>query len=285
MVTFKETGLPASLAWTMLVSNQTGVLIAHTSNTEYDNFSLLNGTYSFNILESNFYVSVPGNGTFSVNGGPVSLSVQYEIFTYQVTFSETGLPTGNTWNITLTSQYGTANYSSTTSDSASFKVVNGTYSYKIVSLNKSVEPLPMTGTLIVDGATVNVPINFSQVLYTAQVQEVGLAKNVSWSIEINNITYTSKNTSINVTLVNGTYDFRILNVTSGYTYSPANGKLIIKGSNISTRISYSLIVTIIHPQNTTKANYNTFIVLGTLIGIGVIGLGVIVALYYQRKKS
>ncbi len=285
IVTFKETGLPSGVAWTMQIFNQTGVLTAYTSANTYNNVSLLNGSYSFNMLETDFYVSIPGNGTFSVSGAPLSLSVQYEIFTYQVTFSETGLPNGNTWNITLTSQYGTANNTSTTSDSASFKVVNGTYSYKIVSLNKSVKPSPMTGTLNVEGATVNIPINFSQVLYTAQVQEVGLNKNVSWSIEINNVIYTSKNTSINVTLVNGTYDFSVLNVTSGYTFSPENGKLIIKGANISTRISYSLIVTIIHPQNTTKANYNTFIVLGTLIGIGVIGLGVIVALYYQRKKS
>ena len=285
LLSFKETGLPAGVAWTMQIFNQTGVLTAYTSATTYNNVSLINGSYSFNMLETDFYVSIPGNGTFSVNGGPLSLSVKYEIFTYPVTFSETGLPSGNTWNITLTSQYGTTNYTSTTSDSASFNVVNGTYSYKILSLNKSVEPSPMTGTLNVNGTTVNIPISFSPVLYTAQVQEVGLAKNVSWSIEINSITYSSKNALINVTLANGTYDFTVLNVTSGYTFSPENGKLIINGANISTKISYSLIVTIIHPQNTTKTNYNTFIVLGTLIGIGVIGLGVIVALYYQRKKS
>lgn len=284
-VDFQEDGLPVGTAWTVQIINQTGILTAYTTTSTYNNVSLLNGSYSFNMLETDFYVSIPGNGTFSVNGGPINLSVLYKIFTYQVTFSESGLPQGNTWNITLTSQYLTKNYTSTTANSASFNVVNGTYSFHIVSLNKSVEPSPMTGTLNVEGVNLTVPIQFSRVLYTVQIQEVGLSKNVSWSVEINNVTYSSKNTSINVSLTNGTYDFSVLNVTSGYTFSPASGKLNVKGANITTRISYSPIVTVIRPPPVTHTNYNSFIVVGTLIGIGVIGLGVIVALYYQRKKS
>ncbi|MEM0133762.1 MAG: hypothetical protein QXU18_00830 [Thermoplasmatales archaeon] len=283
-VSIKENGLPSGLAWTAQIINETGVLTAYTSVDAYSNISLLNGSYSFNMLATNFYVSIPGSGAFTVNGTSLTLSLEYKLFTYYVNFTASDLPPGDSWNISLTSQYGITNYSLSTTSLVSFKVVNGTYSFKVMSQNKSVAPSPISGTLNVSGAAVSVPILFSPVVYTAQLKESGLAKGVTWSIVINGVTYTSKNASINVTLLNGTYDFTVLNVTSGYTFSPTNGKLIIKGANISTIISYSLIVTIYH-ENTTKTNYNTFIVLGTLVGIGVIGLGVIMALYYQRKKS
>ena len=284
-VSFKETGLPLNLAWTVLVSNQTGGTVANTSSSDYNNLSLLNGSYSFSVLETDFYVSIPGNGTFSVNGGTVVLSVQYKIFKYSVNFIETGLPAGDIWNITLTSQAGTFNTTSTTGGTASFLVVNGTYTFIVVSADKNVAPSPMTGTVIVSGAPENVSVTFSPVLFTAQIDESGLAKGVAWSISLDNVTYSSNGTSINVTLANGTYDFTVLNVTAGYTYSPASGKIILKGSNITTTITYTVIVTIHISKPPTKTNYNTYIVLGTLVGIGVIGLGVIMALYYQRKKS
>ncbi|MCL4452395.1 MAG: hypothetical protein M1327_07230 [Candidatus Thermoplasmatota archaeon] len=284
-VSFKEAGLPLDLAWTVLVSNQTGVIVANTSSTQYNNLSLLNGSYSFSVLETDYYVSIPGNGSFSVNGGVVALSVQYKIFKYSVNFVETGLPAGDIWNITLTSQTGTFNTTSTTGSTASFSVVNGTYTFIVVSADKNVAPSPMTGTVIVSGTAENISVTFSPVLFTAQIDESGLAKDTGWSISINNVTYSTKNTSINVTLVNGTYDFTVLNVTAGYTYSPASGKVIVKGSNITTTITYTVIVTIITSKPPPKTNYNTYIVLGTLVGIGVIGLGVIMALYYQRKKS
>jgi len=285
-VSFQESGLPAGVAWTMQILNQTGALTAYTSTSTYNNVSLLNGSYSYNMLEANFYVSIPGNGTFNVNGENQLFSIQYKIFTYTVDFTETGLPAGNTWNISLISDLGTANYSTTTSSSVSFTVVNGTYSFKIESLNKSVAPTPITGTVTVSGSAVNVPVSFNQVLYTASIQESGLPKNTTWEVEINNVTYTSKDNSINVSLINGTYDFTVLNKTSGYTFAPTNGKIIIKGSNITTTITFSPVVTVYHPQPPPpKANYNTFIVLGTLIGIGVVGLGVITVLYFQRKKT
>ena len=105
-------------------------------------------------------------------------------------------------------------------------------------------------------------------------------------IELDDVTYSSnKSTNINITLTNGTYSYKVLNVT-GYTVSPQIGKIVVNGANVTTSTTFALKVTVIPPPPpSTTPKYNTFIVIGTLVGIGVIGLAVITVLYYQRKKA
>ena len=285
-LSFKQTGaLPSGTPFTVLLENITGVQASYSTTTSYNNVSLVNGTYSFTLLESDFYVAIPSTGTVSIDGSNVSIDVAYEIFKYTVTFTENGLPSGNTWNVTLLSSLGQTFSLNTTTSSLSFDLVNGTYSFQIISDNKTFSPNPISGSIVVNGEPQNIAVQFSKVLYDLDFSEKGLPKNTTWQVSINNVTYSSnKSSSINITLTNGTYSYEVLNVT-GYTVSPQIGKIVVNGANLTTSTTFALKVTVIHshpPPVTPK--YNTFIVIGTLVGIGVIGLAVITVIYYQRKR-
>ena len=286
-LSFKQTGaLPAGIPFTVLIGNITGALAAYSTTTSYNNMSLVNGTYSFTLLESDFYVAIPGTGTVSINGTNVTINVAYEIFKYTVTFTENGLPSGNIWNVTLTSSTGQTYSSSTSSSSISFDLVNGTYSFQVRSNNKTLSPNPISGSITVSGQPQNIVVQFTKVLYDLQFSEKGLPKNTTWEVSIDNVTYSSnKSPNINITLTNGTYNYKVFNVT-GYTVSPQIGKIVVNGANVTTSTTFALKVTVIRaPKPPTSPKYDTFIVIGTLVGIGVIGLAVITVLYYQRKKA
>ncbi len=286
-LSFKQTGaLPSGIPFTVLLQNITGALSAYSTTTSYNNVSLVNGSYSFTLLESDFYVAIPGTGIVSIDGSNVTINVAYEIFKYTVTFTESGLPSGSTWNVTLLSSTGQTFSSNTSSSSTSFDLVNGTYSFQVRSGNKTFSPSPIIGSITVSGQPQNIVVQFSKVLYDLQFSEKGLPKNTTWQVSINNVTYSSNRSSnINITLTNGTYRYKVLNVT-GYTVSPQIGKIVVSGLNVSTSTTFALNVTVIPPPPPhTTPKYNTFIVIGTLVGVGVIGLAVITVLYYQRKKS
>ena len=196
-----------------------------------------------------------------------------------------GLPSGNTWNVTLLSSLGQTFSLNTTTSSVSFDLVNGTYSFQIISHNKTFSPNPISGSIVVKGGPQNIAVQFSKVLYDLDFSEKGLPKNTTWQVSINNVTYSSnKSSSINITLTNGTYSYEVLNVT-GYTVSPQIGKIVVNGANVTSSTTFALKVTVIPPPPPhVTPKYNTFIVIGTLVGISVIGLAVITVIYYQRKR-
>jgi len=109
---------------------------------------------------SNGYIYVANyfSGTLSI----ISTSPQV-IKKYTVTFTESGLPSGTSWSVTLN-----GNTESSTTNTITFSVPNGTYSYTIGSVS-GYTVSPSSGNITVNGVSVNQAITFTTVttsLYT-----------------------------------------------------------------------------------------------------------------------
>jgi hypothetical protein len=150
-VTFSETGLPAGISWTVTFNGQT-----LSSTTSTIAFSEHNGTYSFSVSASG-YTATPASGSLTVSGVS-SKSITFAALppgSYTVTFTESGLPTGMTWSVTLNSAQ-----ESSTGTSISFTETNGTYSFTVGSVT-GYTASPSSGMVTVSGPTSPQSITFT----------------------------------------------------------------------------------------------------------------------------
>ena len=169
-VTFTESGLPSGTTWYVNLTESNG--------THYDSGSitgssytikLSNGTYSYTIATMDkTYSPSPSSGTFTVNGASLSESVVFSKVTYLVTFTESGLPSGTTWSVTLN---GTTK--SSTADTITFSVPNGTYSYSIGAVS-GYTVSNSNGSVTVSGKNIPVSITFSSTSPPAKQPSSGI---------------------------------------------------------------------------------------------------------------
>ena len=180
-VTFTENGLPAGTTWYV---NITGGA-SYSSTTSTITFSELNGSYSYTVATGNKeYAPTPASGSFTVNGVNVNQAVTFTLFTYTVTFTESGLPSGTIWYVNIT---GGASHSSTTS-TITFSEPNGTYTYTVATGDKEYAPSPATGSFTVNGANVNQAVTFTLFTYGVTFTESGLPANTIWYVNVTNST-------------------------------------------------------------------------------------------------
>lgn len=132
-VTFSETGLGPGVTWYVNSTGSPGFASAAFAVTDAAGQSfglgnLTNGTYAFSVaLSSRSYGTTgPLSGSFTVNGGAVTVTYVYTLVTFQVTFSIAGLPSGSTWSVTLDDVP-----QSSTGTTITFSEPNGTYTYSV----------------------------------------------------------------------------------------------------------------------------------------------------------
>ena len=173
-VTFTETGLPSGTEWSVMLNGAPGSASAPGSIA----FSEPNGTYAYTVENVAGYTASALSGSVTVNGATVSETIPFTpsvvATTYAVTFTETGLPTGTSWSVTLN---GVLQSSSTST--ITFQEPNGTYRYSLGSLNKSYSG--PGGSFTVDGAPVSEVAAFSKVISPGPVT---ISNNgTSWTVE------------------------------------------------------------------------------------------------------
>ena len=152
-VTFTESGLPSGTSWSVTLGGT-----AQQSTAATDVFTEANGSYSYTVSTVSGYTVSPSSGTLTVNGANVNQAVTFTqnvAKKYSVTFTESGLPSGTSWSVTLG---GTSQQSTTTTDV--FEEVNGSYSFTIGSVS-GYSVSPASGTVNVNGAAVNQAIGFT----------------------------------------------------------------------------------------------------------------------------
>ena len=98
-VTFTDPGLPNGDIWYVNITGQPS--LQATSPTTTISTSLSNGTYSFSVATNDKRYAPSYTPSFTVNGGPVSVSVSFTLETYTVSFSETGLLAGDIWYVNI----------------------------------------------------------------------------------------------------------------------------------------------------------------------------------------
>ena len=224
-VTFSETGLPTGTNWSVKVGSQT-----QYSTGSSIAFSEPNGTYSFTVGAAGWTPS-PGSGSFTVAGAPVSRSISFTQTTYSVTFSESGLPAGTTWNVTLNS----VTHSSTTS-SVSFGEPNGSYSFGVAAPGYFASPA--TGTLSVSGGPASQAVSFTQTAFSVTFSETGLPSSTSWSVLLNSVSHSSTSRTVAFTEPNGTYAYSVP-VLSAYSPSPSSGNVTVDGASVQVSVTFA----------------------------------------------
>ncbi len=232
-LSFKESGLPAGTGWSVTTNG-----ISQGSNTSSISTIEPNGTYAYTVGAVSGYTASPSSGSATVNGVSQTVAITFTpstSATYAVTFSESGLPSGTTWSVTLNSQ----TLSSTTS-TITFSEPNGTYSYTVGAVS-GYTASPSSGTVTVNGAPPTVAITFTpstSATYAVTFSESGLPPGTSWSVTLNGQTLSSGTSTILFSEPNGTYSYTV-GAVSGYTVSPSSGSVSVNGASQTVAIAFT----------------------------------------------
>jgi hypothetical protein len=228
LVTVQELGLPNGTSWSATVGGST-----LSSTTPTIQFALPNGTYPYSIASVPNY-SRTATGTLQVTGNPVQHNVPFSLVRYAVTWTETGLPLGTNWSVTV----GGMTVNSTT-DQIVFFLANGSVLWK-ASAGPGFSLTPANGTVVVQGAIQAVSITYVAPPETYEITftESGLPPNSDWSVSIGSVThYSMGSASIAFQETNGTFNFTVQPIL-GYTASEATGSVILDGTASSVSIRF-----------------------------------------------
>ena len=257
-IIFTESGLPSGVAWYVNVSGQPSS--GPQTSSSYSS-SLPNGSYKFTVFTPDREYKPSYSGSFTVKGKAVSLSVLFSLVTYSVTFTETGLPSGTLWNLTIN---GTVEPSS--GSQLTIPLPNGSYPFTIGEA-LGFSPVPASGTVAVNGRDVSESISFTYYIYVT-----GTISPSNASLYINGNFVHTVNGSFNVTLTPGTYEFKLL--SSGYntlfsnvTYTYHSQKVQVKNISLSKKGIPSLVIYI------------------AVIAVAIIAIVSAVVLYAMRRRK
>ena len=120
-VTFTETGLTAGTTWSVTI----GGLVINSVDSSLT-VELTNGTYNYSIGSVAGFHSTISSGVVIVNGSGPVISVTFIKSSYVLTVTETGLPAGSSWSVSVNGESQTS-----TNVSIQFILVSGNYSVKV----------------------------------------------------------------------------------------------------------------------------------------------------------
>jgi YVTN family beta-propeller protein len=179
VVNFGEVGLPWGTSWSVTLN---GTVRTSTSNGV--GFMEANGTYSYVVGSVSGFGSSPSNGSLSVNGGGLNVSITFnvaeQVATYSVMFQQTGLPVGTNWSVTLN-----GSIQRTTAANISFSEPNGSYAFS-ADCGIEYDTSPANGRANVSGTPVRIQIacqNRSR-LIPLTFQANGMRSGTNWTITL-----------------------------------------------------------------------------------------------------
>ena len=152
-VTFTESGLTLGTSWSVTLNNVTA-----RSTTATIGFAEANGRYPYRVGSVTGYAVSPSTGNLTVSGSAVRQEITFFLVNateFSVAFTESGLPSGTSWAITL----GGVTRSSTTS-TIGFTEANGTFTYS-VGVIPGYSSSPSSGSVGVAGRSSTLDILFT----------------------------------------------------------------------------------------------------------------------------
>jgi YVTN family beta-propeller protein len=255
-VTFSALGLPAGSTWSVtsgtpaVVHSNTTVLARGLIRT-----LALSGVFDYTITApSGFGVRslvgahFPSQISANVSGTAVVLTVTFGHLE-TLTFTETGLPSGDTWGIALRSTllHGgpAAQAQSGTGTSLAFTVVEGGWRYAVTPKPSIYEGVPQVGVVVIPAHAVTHAVVFHLVTRAVLFREIGLRAGTRWEVTVSgpmNVTVTSASSVVRFVLENGTYNFTVENFSTLHPH-PANGTftVIAPGVAVVESIQYDAL--------------------------------------------
>jgi YVTN family beta-propeller protein len=216
---------------------------------------------AFDPVSGEVYIANEYSGTLSVVGIP-----------YTISFSETGLPVGTNWSVSLA---GITN--STNSSSLTFQKSDGTYNFTLVSSDTRYRA--PGGIIMVEGSPVNRAVVFSEVTYNATFAESGLPAGTNWSVALNGTSSYSTAPSIVFSEPNGSYIFQVES-PPGYSPAPSSGLLVVDGTNVTEQIVFSPV-----PSGPWTFLGLTESDWGLLLSVVIVVAAVAIFVALRRRKS
>lgn len=278
-VAFQESGLPSGTYWSVRVVSVTafwGYYSNSSTNSSSIGFLLSNGTYNFTIGSgwnfSGLYDPTPSSGQFTVDGVAQTVDIAFAApYLNSLSFSETGLPSGTFWSVSVASNapgwggyggggpspycFGLSYWNGSINATIGFEVPNGSFSFSVGNVTTAAAlyvPTPTVGNVTVNGTEETVDVAFAAVpLYNVTFDETGLPASppngTAWSVQLWNASVggyynASGNTSIGFSLPDGVYNFTVGNVTTAtalYVPTPMSGVVTVNGSAMTVDILFA----------------------------------------------
>jgi len=282
-ITFVQSGLPVGIDWSIEVAGQ--LPLQSSSGVVTAPFS--NGTYSYSLTTHDpRYRAGPTSSSFNVAGAPELVPVKFSAVLYEVHFSETSLPAGTSWAVTISgASVRTSNSSLTMTEP------NGTYTYN-ASYVAAWTTAQRDGIVIIDGKSPTpVTLQWTRVVYELTFSETGLAAGTNWSVTLGSTTTATTRDSIGLAVPNGTYSVAAGNV-SGYAVMGANppstsigGTIVVNGSAQNTTFEFVPIQRLPSPGLLGLQGDGGYLLLGALAIAGGAAVGVFVAIRSRRDRE
>jgi hypothetical protein len=242
-VTFKESGLPSGLKWKVSVNGVTKSLTTNGGTDSLTWTGLPDGTYAYSVsgIAGWHQSTLPYSGSVVVSGASVTEpTLVYTEVTYSVTFSETGLPAGLTWQVTVNGVTQSLTTVAGTNSLTWTGLLNGTYSYLIAgNAGWHQSSRPYSGTVKVTGSSVTEAVHYTKATYSVTFSESGLPAGLKFKVTVDGVTKTlttdGGTDSLTWTgLVNNTYAYSISGVP-GYHQStlPPSGTVVVAGTSVT----------------------------------------------------
>lgn len=258
-ISFSQNSLPSTKEWGIRLNNSTNVIWSNSTG-EYDNFTgLLDGSYTFQVINATGYASNPYTGLLTINGANLTQEI---IFTgYKITATESGLPQGDTWYLNLSDQVGlsmsnTGQHLDSTQATIQFYLPNGTYTYTYQTSDHRYKG--GIGSFSVSGANYSLSLAFNPVLYYLNFTPLDKPLSLEWAVNVSGTIITGYGL-ISFTLTNGTYYWNASAINGSYNdpigyYRLTNGsgtvllhnessfkgmKVIINGKNYNNNITFA----------------------------------------------
>ncbi len=236
VINFTESGLPTGTTWSVSVG----------SNTYHNSSNVIsipesfegNNTFGYTVNGVSGFSPSPSSGKVDISN-QLSNNVRIDFIPVgSVTFTESGLPSGDIWKVTLN---GTTKQAYA-GGSISFTEPYGTYLYTVSSQNGYV-PSPSTGIVTIGSSPQTVGITYTLKPYTVTFNEGGLPIGTTWSVTLGGNSKSSTSSSISFSEPDGSYSFSVPDVyyssTETYYPSPSSGTVTVNGGNVAESIQFT----------------------------------------------
>ena len=243
-VNFTERNLPAGQKWGVIIEGINNSSIEYSTTYRDLAVQLPNGSYFYRVVTlANNVFSLTNSSGFIVVPGAKLFNVSFTSYQYLLTFTESALPAGTPWSVLINEPDGAVLQISTSQTSVSTYLPNGTYLY-VPTTSVNYRASPSESTLHIGGqASSTFAITFISNLYKLSFVESGLPTGRFWNVAItdgsgNVQSYFSDTGYLNVSLLNGTYSYKIYN-SSTYIPSPSSGTVNVSGTPAAENIQFT----------------------------------------------
>src|SRR5208282_3525814 len=236
-----------------------------------------NGSYDWTVgLSARGWASAPPTGTIVVGGRSLEVNVTVALTYGMVTFNATGPSFPFRWYVNVT---GGPSLGSTNA-SVGANLTFGAYTYVVSTGNSSWAPTHHKGSFVIGETIARVAVTIDLVTYAFKViASYPVNVFVHWTITVGTFQKSgSITTPFTFFLPNGTYEYRVSGLPSGYTTSITSGSVVIHGA------AARLVIVVIPPPTTGLGAWG-YVIVGAVAVVGRLSFLLLLRCRRRRTKK